>query len=247
MSTLELIPARTTHTRGGALARSFTYSVDYVLIDPEAQDTPLLFSRNKFNLASVHDRHHGGARGKGLGLKWAKNHFHSIGLIDPHILLLTQPRFLGYIFNPVSFWLAFEQGALKAVIAEVNNTFGDRHSYLCHLPNLEPIRPEDTLSAVKNLHVSPFQEVKGNYSFNFNILREKINIKITLTNGNETLFANLVGNRAPLTNRAILTAALRRPFGPIRTVFLIYYQALRLKLAGATYRSRPTPPEKEIS
>lgn len=241
------IPARTTHTRGGDLKRSFTYSVDYVLIDPKSMENPLLFSRNRFNLTSVHDKHHGGPRGDGRGVDWAQDVFTQAGLPNAEILLLTQPRFLGYIFNPISFWLAFEGAHLKAAIAEVNNTFGDRHSYLCHLPNFEPITPGNTISAQKQMHVSPFQAISGNYSFNFNILDEKLHIKIQMENGTETLFANLTGPRHPLTNRAILWAALRRPFGPLRTIVLIYWQALRLKLRGARYRTRPTPPEKEIS
>ncbi|SHH79071.1 hypothetical protein SAMN04488044_3275 [Cognatishimia maritima] len=243
----EHIRATTTHSRGGDLSRSFTYSIDYVLIDPDAQRGPLLFSRNRFNLASVHDRSHGGPQGKGAGDAWARRVFAEAGLTDYDLRLLTQPRFLGYIFNPVSFWLAMKGDDLLAVIAEVSNPFGDRHSYLCHNPNFEPITPESTLCAEKNMHVSPYLEVSGDYSFNFNVLDNSILIKILLTQGNQTLFANLRGTRAPLTNRAILWAALRRPFGPLRTVALIYWQALLLKLRGATYRTRPAPPEKEIT
>ncbi|GAA6209932.1 DUF1365 domain-containing protein [Cognatishimia sp. WU-CL00825] len=241
------IPAKTTHTRGGTLSRSFTYSIDYVLIDPEHRSTPLLFSRNRFNLASVHDKNHGGAPKHGTGVVWARQQFASIGLGNIRVLLLTQPRFLGYVFNPISFWLAYDGDKLMAVIAEVNNTFGDRHSYLCKTPKTEPISPENTLKAAKLMHVSPFQEVNGEYSFKFNILDDKICIKIQMCNGSETLFANLIGPRQPLTNRAIISAALRRPFGPLRTIALIYWQALRLKLRGAPYKTRPAPPEKEIS
>lgn len=247
----EHIRASTTHSRGGNLTRSFTYSVDYVLIDPEESgrkgNAPLLFSRNRFNLASVHDKSHGGAPGKGQGADWAHQVFSDAGLGDYQLRLLTQPRFLGFIFNPVSFWLAMREDQLLAVIAEVSNPFGDRHSYLCHNPNFEPIAAENTLSARKAMHVSPYLEVSGDYSFNFNILADSLLIKIRLTQGNQTLFANLKGSRHPLSNRSIIWAALRRPFGPLRTVALIYWQALKLKLSGATYRTRPAPPEKEIT
>lgn len=243
----EHICATTTHTRGGDLRRSFTYSVDYVLIDPDERSGPALFSRNRLNLASVHDRNHGGPDRKGIGAAWAHEVFAEADLKDYDLRLLTQPRFLGYIFNPVSFWLAIRGGDLLAVIAEVSNPFGDRHSYLCHNPDLEPIAPENTLKAQKAMHVSPYLEVSGDYAFNFNVLAESLLVKILLTQGNKTLFANLSGTRRPLTNRAILWAALRRPFGPLRTIALIYWQALKLKLSGATYRTRPTPPEKEIT
>jgi DUF1365 family protein len=241
------IAAHTTHRRSGAIGRSFTYSVDYVLIDPKSAKTPLLFSRNRLNLMSVHDRHHGGKRGKGTGVSWAEREFESAGIREATVLLLTQPRFLGYIFNPVSFWLALRDGELVAAIAEVNNTFGDRHSYMCKPADSEPITPETTLNAQKMMHVSPFQEVKGEYSFNFNVLYDFLHIRIRMDNGNEVLFADLRGHRRPLTNLAIVKALLRRPFGPLRTIGLIYWQALRLKLRGAPYRTRPAPPTVEIS
>ena len=125
----------------------FRYSVDFVLIDPEArQRGPWLFSRNRFNLASVHDRDHGGplksGRGPGLGARCAGGR--RACRRASCLLLLTQPRFLGYVFNPVSFWLAMQGEAVLAVIAEVSTPFGDRHSYLCHHPDFAPITADDS-------------------------------------------------------------------------------------------------------
>ena len=103
-----------------------------VLLDPVSRDTPLLFSRNRLNLTSVRDADHGGPPGTGRGADWAREVLRARGLAAFDLRLLTQPRFLGYCFNPVSFWLAFDGKVLRAVIAEVSNTFGDRHSYVCH-------------------------------------------------------------------------------------------------------------------
>jgi DUF1365 family protein len=81
---------------------------------------------------------------------------------DGTLMLLAQPRTLGHVFNPVSFWLAHDkQRRLRAVISEVSNTFGDRHSYLCAHDDHRPITREDTLSAQKIFHVSPFQPIEG--------------------------------------------------------------------------------------
>lgn len=242
---------RTTHARRGALAHAFSYSVDYVLIDPEAQDTgALLFSRNRLNLTSVHDRDHGGRRDAGAGAAWAHHILAERGIgrgPDSRLLLLTQPRFLGYAFNPVSFWLRFEGDDLVAVIAEVNNTYGDRHNYLCHLPGFAPLSPADTIDAQKVFHVSPFQDVAGDYRFGFKVTTDRIAIRIAHRNKSEGLHATLSGALAPLTSRAILTSTLRRPFGPLRTVALIYWHALRLWLKGAVFRNRPEPPQQEVS
>ncbi len=240
----------TVHARRGALSHAFSHRVDYVLIDPDEPRGPWLFSRNRVNLASVADRDHGGVRGTGRGAVWAHEVLARHGLAtgaDSRLLLLTQPRFFGYVFNPVSFWLRFEGDALVAVIAEVNNTFGDRHSYLCALPGFAPIGPEDRITARKVLHVSPFQQVEGAYEFRFDIGDERIAIRIGHANGDEGVVATLTGKLSPLTSPGILAAAVRRPFGPMRTIFLIYRHAIHLKLKGAPYRVRPEPPLEEIS
>ncbi|MDE3239355.1 MAG: DUF1365 domain-containing protein [Paracoccaceae bacterium] len=244
----EYLRGETMHARRGAVKHAFRYGVDFVLIDPDETAGPLLFSRNRMNLASVLDRNHGGLRGQGRGAAWAREALAHAGA--PHGLslrLLTQPRFLGFWFNPVSFWLAFKGDALVAVIAEVNNTFGDRHSYLCARDGFAPIRPEDRLAARKCFHVSPFQDISGGYVFTFDIRENRIAIRILLDDGPEGLVATLTGTRMPLTNTRLLGAALRRPFGPLRTLALIYWHALRLKLKGVAYRPRPLPPQQEIS
>ena len=246
----EHIAGVTTHTRRGQIRHGFRYGVDYVLIEPETQASgPLLFSRNRLNLASVHDRDHGGPPKAGRGSEWAREVLASHGRPDPHLrlMLLTQPRFLTYGFNPVSFWLIMDDDALIAVIAEVSTPFGDRHSYLCHQADFVPITGDTRITTPKSLHVSPFQEVAGSYEFAFDIRADQIAIRITFRNGTEGVVATLCGPRLALTNAGLLRAGLRRPLGALRTVALIHWQALLLKLKGARYRSRPTPPKTEVT
>ncbi|WP_299779618.1 DUF1365 domain-containing protein [uncultured Roseobacter sp.] len=244
------ISGLTFHGRKGAIENAFRYSVDYILLDAEAQvRCPRLFARNGSALTSLHDSDHGGPPKAGRGALWVRE------VLEQHqitgvaqIELLAQPRMLGHVFNPVSFWLCRrDDGALITVIAEVSNTFGDRHSYLCHHPNLRPIEPSDTLKAQKIFHVSPFQPIEGGYSFRFDINDARIGIWIDYTRGNGGLIATLTGKRKPLTNRAILRSALLRPLGARRVLALIHWQALKLWAKGARYRARPMPPEKEVS
>lgn len=240
----------TTHARRGPIKNSFRYGVDFVLIDPETTSPgPALFSRNRFNLASVHDRHHGGPLAAGRGAAWAREVFsgHGISQADTQLLLLTQPSYLGYVFNPVSFWLAMRGQDLCGVIAEVSTPFGDRHSYFCHLPNNAPITKDRQITAPKALHVSPFQDVSGRYEFNFDVKADRIAIRILHRDGTEGVIATLTGKRAPLTNIALIKGSLRRPMGTLRTISLIYWQAIKLKAKGARYRSRPEPPKSEVT
>ncbi|MBB5723954.1 hypothetical protein FHS72_003601 [Loktanella ponticola] len=240
----------TTHTRLGEIRHRFSYGVDYVLIDPDAPcASPALFSRNRLNLASVHDVDHGGPLKAGRGAAWARDVLTSRGLAGRAVklLLLTQARFLGYSFNPVSFWLVMDDDALIAVIAEVSTPFGDRHSYLCHAPDFAPITKDTRITTPKALHVSPFQDVKGTYEFSFDFNADQIAIRILHRNGDQGVVATLSGSRKPLTNAGLLRTSLRRPLGAFRTTILIYWQALRLKLKGAVYRNRPSPPNSEVT
>jgi DUF1365 family protein len=246
------IRGETFHGRRGAIENAFRYGIDYVLLEPEAEvPTPLLFARNRAGVTSLHDSDHGGAPGVGRGAEWVRGILVERGLdqvANGRILLLAQPRVFGHVFNPVSFWLIEDlSGAIRVIIPEVSNTFGDRHSYLCHRDDLGPIGREDVLEAAKVFHVSPFQKVAGNYKFRFDIRDDRIGIWIDYQMGNEGLLATLTGRRRPLTNLGIIGASLRRPFGSRRVLGLIHWQALKLWWKGAAYNPRPEPPVSEVS
>ncbi len=247
---VEHIAGHTYHGRKGDVENAFRYGIDYVLLDAEAEPkTPLLFGRNRAGLTSLFDSDHGGAPKQGRGAAWVREVLaqHQINGVK-RIELLAQPRVLGHVFNPVSFWLCRDtRGDLAAVIAEVSNTYGDRHSYLCQRSDKHPIGPQDRVQANKIFHVSPFQPVEGSYTFRFDITADRVGIWIDYTAGNGGLIATLAGKRAPLTNVSILRALLRRPFGARRVLALIHWQALKLWWKGALFRNRPLPPEKEIS
>ncbi len=247
---VEHIAGTTFHGRRGAVRNAFRYSIDYVLLDAEAPCAgPTLFSRNRANVATLRDRDHGGAPKEGTGAAWVREVLDRNHLPAPaRIELLAQPRILGHVFNPVSFWLCRDaQGALNVVIAEVSNTFGDRHSYLCHHNDRRPIGPRDILTARKVFHVSPFQEIEGGYRFRYDITEDAVDILIDHSRPGGGVVATLKGLRKPLTNRSILAACLRRPFGSRRVLTLIHWQALKLRWKGARYRTRPEPPKTEVS
>lgn len=250
MNRIDHIAGYTWHGRKGATRNAFRYGIDYVLMDAEAdQVTPRLFGRNRAGLASLWDSDHGGAPKAGRGAAWVRDVLEAHDLPAPtRIELLAQPRILGHVFNPVSFWICRDAAnAARVVIAEVTNTYGDRHSYLCHRDDMAPIGPEDRLKAQKVFHVSPFQRIEGQYEFRFDLRDDRIGIWIDFTGGNGGVIATLVGPRAPLSNAGLIRACLRRPFGSRRVLGLIHWQALKLWWKGATFRARPEPPTSEVS
>ncbi|MGR3501777.1 DUF1365 domain-containing protein [Pseudaestuariivita sp.] len=244
------IAGQTWHGRKGAVENGFRYSIDYVLVDAEAEaSAPWPFRRNARGLVSLDDLDHGGAPHEGRGAVWARDIFETHQVTGvAQVELLAQPKVFGYVFNPVSFWLARGvDGALIAVIAEVTNTFGDRHSYLCRHADLRPIQPTDRLTATKLMHVSPFQPIEGGYTFRFDITDARIGIWIDFEHEGGGVYATLTGQRRPLTTGAMLRAMLRRPLGARRVMGLIHWQALKLWWKGVTYRPRPDAPKADVS
>ncbi|WP_407491708.1 DUF1365 domain-containing protein [Pseudooceanicola sp. MF1-13] len=243
-----LLTGHTWHGRKGAIKNAFRYGVDYVLLDAEADlKTPSLFSRNAGNIVSLHDSDHGGAPKQGKGAAWVRDVLRTHALPAPdRIRLLTQPRVWGHVFNPVSFWLCENaSGQTTAIIAEVTNTFGDRHSYLCTTDG--PIAKDSDIKVRKVMHVSPFQPQTGSYAFRFDLSDDRIGIKIDYGRDGGGVIATLVGDLTPMTNAGLLRAMIRRPFGSLRVLALIHWQAVKLKVKGARYRPRPAPPTTEMT
>lgn len=245
---LEHIQARTHHARRGALKNAFSYGVDYILTDM-GPTRPWPISRNRFNLWSLWDRHHGGPRGDGRGLIWFKEILRARGFRTEgaQFLLLAQPSFLWFHFNPVSFWIALVDDTPRAFVAEVNNTFGQRHCYLCAHDDFRPLTKRDALIAQKMMHVSPFQHVAGQYRFHFNMNASDIDIRIAYENGNQGVLATLSGKRSPATSRSLIWAAVRRPLGAVRVLALIHWQALILYFKRAPFLKKQPAPEQLLS
>ena len=121
---------------------------------------------------AVLDRDHGDGRPL---LAWidALLADHGVTDADGEIWLHAFPRVFGYVFNPVSFWFAHRgDGTLRAIVAEVNNTFGERHCYLLSHDDGRPLAWGEELHARKVFHVSPFCAIEGHYRFRF-MLRER--------------------------------------------------------------------------
>jgi len=249
--TPSVIKARVTHARSVPVRNSFAYGVDYVLVGEDQLGggaKPRLFSFGRRNLVSLHPADHG-VSGEG-GAAWVRRVAAGAGVEDiAEVALLTHPRYWGYAFNPVSFWfMTAANGDLTAVLAEVHNTFGDRHCYLCRASDGGPIRPDAWVEAAKRFHVSPFFEIEGRYRFRFALDAGRIGVWIRYDDGKGGgLYTALVGERRPLSDTELIRALVRRPLGAARTTALIHWQALKLFLKGVRYRTRPEPPRESVT
>ena len=247
---IKLMHGRSFHGRYGSMKNDFRYELDCLLV-PVGSSNMLssgLLSKNKFNLFSFYDKDHGdGASIQSFANKIATDHGFS-DICKGQIWLLTQPRFLGYVFNPVSFWFFIDEDEqLRVVLAEVNNTAGGRHFYLCHHDDFTPIERHDKVRAEKIFYVSPFQEIAGHYDFKFQFDNDRIGAWIDYTNGDQGVYATLTGQVQNITNWALLKSAFLRPFGALRVIALIHWQAMKLKLKGGLYRKAPQQSQTRIS
>ncbi len=246
-----LVRARVSHARRVPVRNRFVYPVDCLLLDEAAlagKRSPRLFSFGSPNLVCLYPRDHGMAGCDGVEEVRRLASDSGINDVD-HVLLLAHPRYWGYTFNPVSFWfLVGAAGNLRAVLAEVHNTFGDRHGYLCTGENGADIERDRWTVSAKQFHVSPFFDVTGEYRFRFLLDETRVAVRIVYDDGaGGGLDTAIAGVRRPFTDRELARALVNLPFGAARTTALIHWQALRLWFKGVPYRKRPEPPETHIT
>lgn len=247
-----LIIADVAHARLRPQKNSFHYHVYYLCV-PLAERIALkalrLLSLDGWNLFSLNARDHEvpidgyEAWIRGVLTEYGVTH------ADGEIVLLTLPRVVGYVFNPVSFWFCLNaKGELACVLSEVRNTFGERHCYLSYHDNGRSIDADDWLTAQKIFHVSPFIPVEGHYAFRFAYGQEKIGVWINHHDADGLLLTtSLVGKRQPLTDARLLYCFFRYPLVTLKVIGLIHFQALKLIRKGIVYRRKPAPPLTEIS
>jgi DUF1365 family protein len=222
------------HSRRTPARNVFSYPISYWLIDldelPELERRLALVSVNAPNVVTFHDSDHfGGDR----PLKQAVVDFADDPSIE-RVLVLTQLRVLGYVFNPVSFYWCYRgDRSLACMVAELNNTFGERHPELLQGPSLE-------YEHEKHLHVSPFFGLDGSYEYAFSEPGEEVFARIHVREGAvKPLTAVLQARRTELTNASLARMLLRYPLMPVQVMSLIHWQALRLWLKRVPFHHKP--------
>tara|TARA_R100000005_G_scaffold95321_1_gene76365 strand:- start:8401 stop:9237 length:837 start_codon:yes stop_codon:yes gene_type:complete len=240
----QIYTATVMHKRLFPKKNAFSYGVYYLALPLPAASVPGW-------LASFHARDVGPRDGSDP-TPWVRAILRDHGLNEQtaEIVLVTMPRVLGHVFNPVSFYLCLDGAAtLRAVLCEVHNTFGEQHSYLCAHPDHAPITEDNWLEAEKLFHVSPFLERSGRYKFCFGLTGESLDVRIDYhdAEGKRQLVTALNGRFSPLTRRALTHAFWRHPLVTLKAIGLIHWQALRLFLRGIGVRSKPPQQAQKIS
>ena len=248
-----LYRAEVMHQRFFNTAYRFRYRVFSLLLDIDAIDraaaSSRLFSRNRFNLLSFYDRDHLPPGASGLRA-WAEGVLAGGGVDETglRIRLLCFPRVLGWVFNPLSLWYCERMdGAPVAVIAEVRNTFGERHCYL--------LKPQDPAAGwplcqrhAKDFHVSPFIGMQAAYEFRLSRPDELLRVVIREFQGDRlVLVATQTGERRPFRTVELLREVLRVPFQTLKVLSAIHWQALKIWLQGGRFHRKPEPPLEEVS
>ncbi len=249
-----LYPCRVWHHRLSPKVHQFTYHLFLFALDLDELDATAArvrgFSHNRWNLYTFRDRDHltlpglESASTKENILAWIA----SQGLTlpeNPRVVLLTLPRVLGYIFNPVSFFFLHDRATdlpLCAVV-QVGNTFREMKPYLLRAPASQN---HFRLITPKHFYVSPFSPLDLHFDFQLDVPSDLLNIAINDRDGPDgppILLSSLTGRRRPLTTRHLLALTLHFPFVTLKVIALIHWQALLLWLRRLPFHRKADHPE----
>ena len=227
------------HMRLTPFAHRFRYRVFAVLLDIDRLQETLaglrLMALDRFGLLAFHQRDHGPRDGAALR-PWVEQQLAIAGHPAPaRIRLLSFPRILGYVFNPLSvYYCEDECGQLTTVLYEVKNTFGDQHAYVvdARADDHGTIRHE----VEKGFYVSPFIGMKQTYRFTIKAPDARLSLKIRQHDGSGPwLIATQNGTRRALTDAALGWLWLTHPLMTVKILVAIHWEALRLAIKGARF------------
>lgn len=223
------------HVRHRPVSHRFKYPVCVYGLDLDEltvmdQSIPL-FGYNRLRPVSIHDGDYLDASHDSIEAK-LRRHLQAAGceLGKGRIILVTSARYFHRVFNPVSFYYVYdEDGALRCNVAEVNNTFGERHLYILKQPLSPPGHYPARYTAPKRFHVSPFNSMEGTYEFLFGDITRALSVSVRLCRGLELVFeAHLTGQAVPITPSSHARLLFRHPFIPHLTFPRILWQAAQL-------------------
>ncbi|WP_230408691.1 DUF1365 domain-containing protein [Undibacterium flavidum] len=255
-----ILQAFVMHHRLRPRQHKFVYPVFMLRLDiaelcaPSSPLASAMLGINRWRPLSIYFKDYGPRDGTNLET-WIRNILRSqrldtVAIADiERIELLSFPRVFGYAFNPISLWYCYDShSALKVVVAEVNNTFGEHHFYLLTPDDDEVIGANTTLTCEKKMHVSPFCEVKGLYQFKFTETGKKTTAHIDYHDDDGLLLKTAIaGKRHELSNSALLKFLCQQPFLTFGVFARIHWQALLLWFKRVPFYRQSHFTTKQIS
>lgn len=249
INTPQILFGRVMHARLWPKKNAFNYGIYYLSI-PLDQIKNLPLAYNQFGLLSFFDKDHGACDGSDLD-GWARQILSDYNIQNiTDITLICMPRVMGYVFNPVSFWICRDKNKnIRAVICQVHNTFGEKHSYLCAHPDHNPIKNQGVLKGKKLFHVSPFLEREGHYEFQFHVTDDNLRIDINFFNGDggKQLLTYLKGGFENMNKSSVRKAFWKYPLVTFKAIILIHWQAFKIIAKGIKYISKPDQKTESLS
>lgn len=236
------------HKRHIPFEHAFTYRVFTLWLDIDELPALKVFSHNRFNVFSLFDKDHGKRDGSAIR-PWveAAAKLKGIDVEGGKIFMLTFPRVLGYVFNPITVYFCYDRaGVLVGVLHQVKNTFGEMHGYML---SVERVGGKISQECEKDFHVSPFIHMDCVYKFRMDEPDEALNFAIhQFTSDDEKILTAVWdGERRDLSSSALLRTLLTHPFLTLKIIVGIHWEALGLVMKGAKYIRKPAPPVEEIT
>jgi uncharacterized protein len=229
------------HVRQRPAKNAFAYPTYFLMLPMRSLAENTQLARNRFAPISFYDRDHGDGRAEAIN--WLDELLRSEDIHDAtgQVWLHSYPRVFGFTFKPVSFWYCHRaDSSLRAVVVEVNNTFGERHVYL-----LDKARFGHEQTASKVFHVSPFCDVQGHYCFRFmtTAQRDKTVARIDYYDTHGALLQTSVsGQLEPITAQSLRKALVSYGAMTLAVIARIHWQAFKLWLKRVPVFTKPTPP-----
>ena len=239
---------RLMHTRLTPLKHAFSYPVYFFCLDldelSELDQLSRLFGYNKKRLLAIHDKDYLTAGAQPIRAKLMP-FLEKEGCAQDitHIRLVTVPRYFNYVFNPVSFYYCYDAGgSLRCNVAEVNNTFGERHLYVLHRQMKPKHGFESHYQIPKAFFVSPFNDMQGDYDFHFSSLGETLDIRVNIIHEGRSLFlTSFHGKALDFSSKNVVTMLMRYPLSASLSMPRIVWQALKLRCKGLKPYLKPNP------
>ena len=231
------------HARLSPKQHKLNYNVFYLninLSEIKNKSSMRLLSFNKFNLFSFYDKDHGPINCKDIDI-WIRTLIkkNNIKAKIKNIYLLSFPRVLGYVFNPLSVYSCLDKNnKIILQIYEVHNTFNQRYFYL--VKNSFDRKNHNKVYK-KKFHVSPFMSMSGKYRFKSYLNKEKIKLIVEYFSKTENFIASFSGVEKKLTNYNLLIYFLKIPFMTIKIIIGIHFEAIILYLKGVKFFKCPNP------